>query len=121
MAARILKRRELRQAEPVGPGEAIDAAGLTNAPVPKRGRKPKSPAVAKAKKPRAKKAPPRMFARWGVFDTGMKQLAIFDYNQRAAAEEKVADLIAKKKGIFFLQLVKEAMPEPAPAEGPGGE
>jgi hypothetical protein len=121
MAGRILKRRELRQAEPADQGEAIAPAGLTDAQVPKRGRKPKSPAVAKAKKPRAKKVPPRMVARWGVFDTGMRQLAIFDYNQRAAAEEKVADLIAKKKGIFFLKIVKEPMPEPPPAEGPGAE
>jgi hypothetical protein len=57
-----------------------------------------------------------MCARWGVFDAAMKQVAIFDYNQRAAAEEKVAALLAKQKGIYFLQLVKEPMPEPAPAE-----
>jgi hypothetical protein len=46
----------------------------------------------------------------------MKQVALFDYNQRAAAEEKVAALLAKQKGIYFLKLVKEPMPEPAPAE-----
>jgi hypothetical protein len=45
----------------------------------------------------------------------MKQVAIFDYNQRAAADEKIADLIARKKGIHFLQIVKEPMPE---AEAP---
>jgi hypothetical protein len=35
-------------------------------------------------------------ARWGVFDTGMRQVAIFDYNQRAAADKKLAELLAKK-------------------------
>src|SRR5262249_59221556 len=84
-------------------------------------RKAKIPAASKVKKVRAKKAPPRMRARWGVFDAGMKQLAIFDYNQRAAADEKVADLIAKKNGTFFLQMVKEPMPEPAPGGAPGPE
>jgi hypothetical protein len=49
----------------------------------------------------------------------MKQVAIFDYNQRAAADQKVAELAAKKNGTFFLQLVKEPMPEPAAAAAPG--
>ena len=80
--------------------------------------KTKAPAAPKVKKTRAKKAPPRLRARWGVFDSGMKQVAIFDYNQRAAADEKLADLLARKKGIHFLQIVKEPMPEPAPAEAP---
>jgi hypothetical protein len=44
----------------------------------------------------------------------MKQVAIFDYNQRAAADEKIADLLAKKKGSYFLQIVKEPMPDPVP-------
>ena len=45
---------------------------------------------------------------------------------RIAAEEKVADLLAKKKGSYFLQIVKEPMPElasgtpqaPRPSEPP---
>jgi hypothetical protein len=48
----------------------------------------------------------------------MKLVAIFDYNQRAAAAEKLADLLARKKGAHFLQIVKEPMPEPVPAEVP---
>jgi hypothetical protein len=50
----------------------------------------------------------------------MKQIAIYDYNQRAAADEKLADLLAKKKGSHFLQIVKEPMPEPAGAEAAAG-
>src|SRR5215472_473414 len=83
----------------------------------KKPAKAKAPA-AKASKPRKPKAVPRMRARWGVFDSSMKQVAIFDYNQRAAADEKAAELAAKKNGSFFLQLVKEPMPEPAPEDGP---
>ena len=136
MAGRILNRRELRKqsdaadqtAPPAEDGapdaEVAEAAEAAAAPVKKaRAKKapadpkaPKVPKVAKGRKPRAKKAPPRMCARWGVFDGSMKQVAVFDYNQRAAADEKLADLQSKKKGGHFLQIVKEAMAEPVPAE-----
>jgi hypothetical protein len=119
MAGRILNRRELRkQADQAGQAEvaAPDATPAVTPPA-KRARA-KAPAAPKVRKPRAKKAPPRLRARWGVFDAGMKQVAIFDYNQRAAADEKLADLLARNKGIHFLQIVKEPMPEPEPAEAP---
>jgi hypothetical protein len=123
MAGRILNRRELRQqaeqaelVEKAAPTEAGAAAEV--APARKGAKARKAPAAPRAKKPRAKKAPVRLCARWGVFDGGMKQVAIFDYNQRAAADEKVADLIARKKAIHFLQIVKEPMPELEPAETP---
>jgi hypothetical protein len=120
MAGRILNRRALReqadyaeQAQAQGQ-EPADQAAVADAPAPKARSKAKKPAAAKTPKVRAKKAPPRMCARWGVFDGGMKQVAIFDYNQRAAADAKLADLMGKQKGIYFLQLVKEEMPEPVP-------
>jgi hypothetical protein len=104
MVGRILDRRALR-------AEA-DQAAQSQA---------QTPAAPKARKTRAKKAPPRLRARWGVFDAGMKQIALFDYNQRGAADEKLAALRAKNKGIYFLQVVKEPMPEPAPGAAPTGE
>ncbi len=119
MAGRTLNRRELRkQADQANQPEAV-APEPTTAVVPaKRRAKAKAPAASGVKKSRAKKAPPRLRARWCVFDGGMKQVAIFDYNQRAAADTKLAELLAKKKGIHFLQIVKEPMPEPAPVEAP---
>jgi hypothetical protein len=45
---------------------------------------------------------------------------VFDHNQRAAAEEKVAALLSRKKAPYFLQIVKEAMPEWAPVPGVPG-
>jgi hypothetical protein len=102
MASKLRNRRELRQ-------QADQAAELE--------KKAKAP-PAKARKARPKKAPQRMCARWGVFDGGMKRVAIFDYNQRDAAQEKLADLITRKKGVYFLQMVKEPMPEPTPSEAP---
>jgi hypothetical protein len=135
MAGRILNRRELRkQADEAEaqqerspadeddeldePREADDEKPPGDSPDEADGAKPalaKKPA--RARKTRKPKAPPRMRARWGVFDSSMKQVAIYDYNQRAAADEKVAQLAAARKtGTFFLQIVKEVMPD-ADAEG----
>jgi len=74
--------------------------------------KPKAKAAPKPRKPRKPKAAPRMRARWGVFDASMKQLAVFDWKERAAADAKVAELAAKKSGTFFVQIVKEQMADP---------
>lgn len=56
-----------------------------------------------------------MRALWCLYDGGMKEVALFDYNQRAAAEEKLATLLAKQKGLYFLQIVKQPMPAAEPA------
>ena len=106
-------------AEDEGPGADTEDGADDEAPRPaKKPAKAKAPA-AKARKPRKPKVAPRMRVRWGVFDASMKQVAIFDYNQRADADEKAAELAAKKNGTFFLQIVKEPMPEPDAEDAPG--
>ncbi len=122
MAGRVLNRRELRkqsdQAEQQSEAASPAVVEVGEAPPKAKKARAKAPAAPRVKKPRPKKAPPRMRARWGVFDGGMKQVAVFDYNQRAAAEEKVADLHGRNKGPHFLQIVKEEMPEPEPVVAP---
>ena len=112
MAGRLLNRREMRkqadQADQTRAAKPDDTPAV--APVQKKAKA--KDAAPKVQKARAKKPPPRMRARWGVFDAGMKQVAVFDYNQRAAAEAKLADLLARKKSAHFLQIVKEPMPGP---------
>jgi len=110
MATRTLNRRKLR--EQVETAAAKETTAVAAVPSRKKPRV-KAPAAPRVRKVRAKKAPPRMVARWGLFDLGMKQVAIFDYNQRTAADAKLADLNVRKKGGYFLQLVKEPLPEPA--------
>jgi hypothetical protein len=111
MAGRILNRRELRkqtdQAEQTAAGVADSVATATP---PKVASRRKAGAAHKVTKPRKPKVPPRMRAVWCVYDGGMKEIALFDYNQRAAAEEKLAALQAKQKGPYFLQIVKQLMP-----------
>jgi hypothetical protein len=115
MAKRVLNRRELRkqgdEAERAKPKKETSA----EAPA-KKGAKAEAGAPAKVKKVRKKKEPPRLCARWGVFDAGMKQIAVFDFNQKAAADQKIADLSAKKNARYFLQIVKEPMAEPPTPE-----
>jgi hypothetical protein len=119
MAGRVLNRRELRQqadqAEQPEAAAADQADKATVVAAPRKGSTRKASTGPKVKKPRKAKTPPRQRARWGVFDGSMKQVAIFDYNQRAAADAKLADLLAHKKGTYFVQMVKEPMLEPVPA------
>jgi hypothetical protein len=112
MAGRVLNRRELREQADQAERQAGGTEAAPDKTLPKGG-KAKKPAASPTRKTRATKAPLRMVARWGVFDGGMKRVALFAYNQRAAAEEKLADLLGKQKGTYYLQIVKEAMPEPA--------
>src|SRR6516164_8411971 len=79
MASRLLNRHKLRAQADAAPAEA--AAPLAAVPARKNA-KAKVGTQPRPRKPRAKKPSQRMFARWGVFDSGMKQVAIFDYNQR---------------------------------------
>jgi hypothetical protein len=115
MTGRILNRRELREQADQAQRQQAEGAG---AAATEAVAKPKRAAAPRARKPRAKKAPPRLCARWVVFDGGMKQVAIFDYNHRAAADAKLAELLGRGKGTYFLQIVKEPMPEPDPGELP---
>jgi hypothetical protein len=117
MASRILNRRELRkqsdQVEQVKAGVTDTAATLA---VSERAAKRKS-AVAAVRRPRKPKVPPRMKAMWCIYDGGMKEIALFEYNQRATAEARLAVLLGKPKGVYFLQIVKQPMPAAEPAEG----
>jgi hypothetical protein len=115
MAGRILNRRELRKQT----DQAVQAeAGATDTAAPvtltEKVVKRKSAAAPKVRKPRKIKAPPRMQALWCVYDGGMKEVARFDYNQRAAAEAKLVALQDKKNGSHFLQIVKQPMPAGEP-------
>ena len=115
MAGRILNRRELRKQADQAEQPEVVVLDPASAVAPSERGQAEVRGAPRARKPRKPKTPPRMRARWGVFDGGMKEVAIFDYNQRAAAEEKLAALLGKQKGVYFLQIVKQPMPEVAPS------
>jgi hypothetical protein len=135
MASRILNRmRPREQADQAAQVEPEVVAGddvvAADAPaVKKRVRKAsaKAPGEKAAPKPRVRKksikAAPRMFARWAVCDAALKRLALFDYKDRAGADAKLLHLQEQKKGLFVIQLVKDAYEPPVveAVDGPVAE
>jgi hypothetical protein len=116
MARRVLNRREMRKASDQAETQATSNPDGAAAAPAKKGAKEKPAGQPKVRKTRKKKEPPRLCARWAVFDAAMKQVAVFDYNQRDEADQKIADLTAKKKAPYFLQLIKEPMAAPQTEE-----
>ena len=53
----------------------------------------------------------RLKAYWGVFNAGMKRLAVVEYADKRAAEKKAKELSNGPKGNHFIQLVKEPIIE----------
>lgn len=74
--------------------------------------------VKKVAKKAAKRAPRkkvvkevRLKAYWGVFNSSLKRLAVFEYADKRAAEKKAKELSGGSKGVHFIQLVKEPITE----------
>jgi hypothetical protein len=119
MARKVVNRKELR-----AQNDAAEAREKTTKKTAKKATKEKpvkvkkekavkDPSKVAAKKPSRKKAAKetRMKAYWGVYNQGMKRLALFEYSDRKAAEKKAADLMASSRTNHFIQLVKEAITE----------
>lgn len=116
MARKVVNRKELR-----AQADAAEARGKTKAGSKEKAAKEKAPKEKKAKEPKkagekkpsrkkvAKEA--RMKAYWGVFNSGMKRLALFEYADKKAAEKKVQELVGSSRAHHFVQLVKEAISE----------
>ena len=48
---------------------------------------------------------------WGVFNHAMKRVALYEFNQRKAAEKRAAELSPEGKPPHFVQKVKEDIVE----------
>jgi hypothetical protein len=114
MARKVVNRKELR-----AQNDAAEAREKTKkSPKEKAAKTPKAKKEKVAKDPKAKKPSrkktakeARMKAYWGVYNQGMKRLAMFEYSDKKAAEKKAADLMASSRTNHFIQLVKEAITE----------
>jgi hypothetical protein len=116
MARKVVNRKELR-----AQNDAAEAREKTKKPAKEKAAKtpkakkekvakdPTKPAKKPSRKKTAKEA--RMKAYWGVYNQGMKRLAMFEYSDKKAAEKKAADLMASSRTNHFIQLVKEAITE----------
>ncbi len=103
-ASRLQKRRE------------IEAAGSQA-----RTKAARKKATKKRTTKRKAKAPERKRLFWGVFSGTMREEARFPYDQRQQAEEKLEQLRAKSKKLYFIQPIKELLSESAPAEAEDAE
>ena len=74
--------------------------------------------VKKKKKKRKKKAPVevRMKVYWGVFNHAMKRVALYDFNQRKAADKRAKELTDAGKPPHFVMKVKEQVEVEAPKD-----
>ncbi len=63
----------------------------------------------KKKRKSRKKAPEdiRRKVYWGVFNHAMKRVALYEFNQRKAAEKRAKELSPEGKPPHFVQKVKE--------------
>ena len=110
MARKTPSRLELRKQ--VEAAEAQEAASGKKATKKKAATKT---ATKKATRRTKEKIPPRKQLIWAVYSGSMKEEARFPYDEREAAEEKVAQLRARSKKLYFIQPLKIAVPN-APAE-----
>ena len=114
MARKVVNRKELRaQNDAAEAREKTKKSTKEKTPKAKKEKAAKDPSKAAAKKPSRKKTAKeaRMKAYWGVYNQGMKRLAMFEYSDKKAAEKKAADLMASSRTNHFIQLVKEAITE----------
>ena len=66
----------------------------------------------KKRKTRAKAAAEvRKRVYWGVFNHAMKRVALYEFNQRKAAEKRAQELSPEGKPPHFVQKVKEDVTE----------
>lgn len=65
--------------------------------------------IKKAKVKRKKKTPTviQMKVFWGVFNHAMKRVALYEFNQRKAAEKRASELTDSGKPPHFVMKVKE--------------
>jgi hypothetical protein len=96
MARKVISRKQLREE-----AEAAEksAAGTATAAKPKRKSRVKKPVEVRLK------------AFWGVYNQGLKRVALFEYSERKLADKKAAELSASGKSPHFVRPVKEAIAE----------
>ena len=114
--SRLALRREAEAVEARGGDEEV-----AEAPAKATKKKATKKKAAKRKTTRKTAKTERKRLSWGVFSSTAKEEARFPYDQKDAAEEKLAALLGRGKRLYFLQPIKEPLsasptPEPIPAD-----
>lgn len=100
MARKLQNRIQLR--------EEAEAAERIAEAAPEKTKKAKATPV--KRKPRTKTVKEvRLKAFWGVFNQSLRRVAVFEFDQRAEADNKAEALGKSQKTPHFVQLVKEVI------------
>jgi hypothetical protein len=97
MARKVVDRKELRKQ-----AEAAEAVGGTEK---KTKKKAATPTKRKSRAKTAEVARKKLF--WGVFSPSLKRVALYEYHERAEADQKAEELSKSGKSPHFVQRVKE--------------
>lgn len=86
--------------------EAAEAAGVSDDDESPKKKKKATRKKAASRKAR-EKAPERKRAVWVLYSSSMKEEGRYPYDQKEAAEERLAVLQGRGKKLYFMQMVKE--------------
>lgn len=87
--------------------EAAEAAGITDDGEETPKKKKKATRKKAAPRKTREKPPERKRAVWVLYSGSMKEEGRYPYDQKEAAEERLAVLQGRGKKLYFMQMVKE--------------
>jgi len=87
--------------------DAAEAAGISDDSEDAPARKKKATRKKAAPRKAREKAPERKRAVWVLYSGSMKEEGRYPYDQKEAAEERLAILQGRGKKLYFMQMVKE--------------
>ncbi|MBN1908347.1 MAG: hypothetical protein JW818_01285 [Pirellulales bacterium] len=111
MARKVVSRKQLREENDAAErSKTTSKKSETATKTTKTATKAKkAPAKRKSRAKSAKEV--RLKAFWGVFNQSLRRVALFEYADRAAADEKAEQLSTSQKTPHFVGLVKEVIEE----------
>ncbi|MDA0809125.1 MAG: hypothetical protein O2983_01540 [Planctomycetota bacterium] len=87
--------------------DAAEAAGISDNDSEETPKKKKATRKKAAPRKVREKAPERKRAVWVLYSGSMKEEGRYPYDQKEAAEERLAILQGRGKKLYFMQMVKE--------------
>ena len=104
MARKVVSRKEKR-----GGSGGCRSCGKGRCQEKNRQKEACQKTASRAKKKTAAEARMRLY--WGVFNQSMKRVALYEFNQKRAADKKASELTESSKTPHFVQRVKEMIEE----------
>jgi len=112
-AAKKAPAKPAKNAKSVAPKKKVAAKSAPAKGTSAKAAPKKAPPAEKKKAPKRVRAPKevRLKAFWGVFNQSLRRVAIYEFNERKAADKKAAELTKSGKSPHFVQPVKEQIVE----------